>query len=213
MDATLIKKNPPSIFRGDPSPEVDAAWARISNLQPIVISREDVVAAGADPNEAVKFDESFNVGSEAYAGRIDVFHQIHCLDTLRRDVYFDHYYKDMWLGGLNSSIEMHQLHVSHCIYYLLQSIMCNADVNVYTHYWTDTFTEPIADFEINHQCRDFDAILNWQEKTSLDMKKFKSMTRPEGAPIQRMSRKFKEVHGYYHAHPDRINEESGSKIG
>jgi hypothetical protein len=46
MDATLLKNEPLSIFRQDPSPDVDAAWERISNLRPIRILREEVIAAG-----------------------------------------------------------------------------------------------------------------------------------------------------------------------
>lgn len=80
MNATLLPSPTDQIFRDDPSPEVDRAWRRISNEQPIALSKEEVIALGKDPSEAVQYPESFGLG-ESYAGRIDVFHQIHCLDA------------------------------------------------------------------------------------------------------------------------------------
>lgn len=80
MNATLLPSPNDEVFRGSPSAEVDRAWHRIGNTQPIALSKEEIVAAGIDPSEAVQFPDSWGLG-EAYAGRVDVFHQVHCLDT------------------------------------------------------------------------------------------------------------------------------------
>lgn len=78
MNATLVMTDEPSsIFRQDPSPEVDRAWIRISDTRPFGVSRETVVALGKDPASAVKFDGSFNLSYEAYAARLDTLHQVH----------------------------------------------------------------------------------------------------------------------------------------
>jgi hypothetical protein len=91
--------------------------------------------------------------------------------------------------------------------------MCSANVDIYTHVWTDAFYQPLAHFEVDHQRRDFGAILDWQEENSYKMKDFKDMRRPKDTPERRMTRKFKELHGYYAAFPDKVNEETGSTIG
>lgn len=49
--------------------------------------------------------------------------------------------------------------------------MCNANVDVFLHYWIDTLTEmgPYPDFSINHRCRDFEGVLRYQEENSVDL--------------------------------------------
>ncbi|EKG18674.1 hypothetical protein MPH_04067 [Macrophomina phaseolina MS6] len=214
MNATLLPSPTDEIFRSEPGPEVDQAWRRISNERPIAISREEVIAIGKDPDQAVRYPESFGLG-EAYAARIDVFHQIHCLDALRREAYFDHYYGDKY-PTFNATTKLHKAHLSHCIYYLLQNIMCQANVDIYTHVWTDTILQPFPDFQISHKCKDFDAILDWQEQNSLDLHKFYKLRKPEGSgPALKMSSEFQELwKGYdFFNHDADHHGGSGDNIG
>ncbi|KAF2771672.1 hypothetical protein EJ03DRAFT_21764 [Teratosphaeria nubilosa] len=161
MDATLLKSEPPSIFRGDPSPEVDAAWRRISDTRPIALTRDDVLAAGKDPASAVQIPTSWGLGEDKYFGRLDVLHQIHCLDAIRMEAHFEHYYGRKYANGYNDTSRMHRLHLSHCLWLVLQNIMCAATTDVYTHFWTDTFEHAFPDFGVAHQYRDFEAVLRW----------------------------------------------------
>ena len=203
MNATLLELEPASVFRKEPSPEVDEAWIQIAEINPIAISGAAVTALGKDPKRAVKWPESFGFGSDAYAARLDVFHQIHCLDAIRREVYFDYYYGAHYPGGFNTTPEMHKLHLSHCIYYLLQNIMCTANSDVYTHFWTDTFSHPFPDFNINHRCRDFDTVLDWQRVNGVDNVAFTALKKPDDyGPAANMVRKFKEIHNWYQNHKD-----------
>ncbi|KAF1937139.1 hypothetical protein EJ02DRAFT_458958 [Clathrospora elynae] len=214
MNATLLPSTTDQIFRREPGPDVDEAWRRISNERPIAISREEVVAIGKDPNQAVRYPDSFGLG-EAYAARIDVFHQIHCLDALRREAYFDHYYGDKY-SNFNSTTKLHKAHLSHCIYYLLQNIMCQANVDVYTHVWTDTVLQPFPDFQIHHQCKNFDAVLDWQEHNSIDLHEFYRLKKPESyGPAMMMSSEFKELwKGFdFFNHDADQHEGNGGQIG
>ncbi|RAL17387.1 oxidase ustYa family protein [Aspergillus homomorphus CBS 101889] len=201
MNGTLLEPDPLPIYRQPPSPEVDAAWNRLANINPITISRDDVVKLGRDPEQAAKWPESFGFGSEAYIGRIDVFHQIHCLDWLRREAYFDHYYGKKWPPGTPPS-DMHRTHISHCIYLLLQNLMCTANVDIYTHYWADAQLNAFPDFSVNHQCRDFDAVLRWQEENSVNVDEFAAIRKPPDAVARVMSHRFKELFGWYNSNPD-----------
>ncbi|OKL58184.1 hypothetical protein UA08_06867 [Talaromyces atroroseus] len=201
MNATLVEPDPLPIYRRPPSPEVDAAWNRLANIKPIVISRSDVIKLGRDPSIAAKWPESFGFGPEAYIGRIDVFHQIHCLDWLRREAHFDHYYGRKWPPGTPTS-DMHRTHVSHCIYLLLQNLMCSANVDIYTHYWADAQLNAFPDFSVNHKCRDFDAILKWQEDNSIDVDLFGAIRKPPDYEERIMSHRFKELFGWFDSNPD-----------
>ncbi|PWY91613.1 hypothetical protein BO94DRAFT_489481 [Aspergillus sclerotioniger CBS 115572] len=199
MNATLVEPNPLPIYRQPPSPSVDAAWNRLANINPIAITRNDVIKLGRDPAQAAKWPESFGFGPDAYIGRLDIFHQIHCLDWLRRETYFDHYYGKKWPPGTPPS-DMHRTHISHCIYILLQNLMCNANVDIYTHFWADAQLNAFPDFSVNHKCRDFEAILAWQEENSVDVERFAAIRRPEGVVARVMSRRFKELFGWYKSH-------------
>ena len=84
MNATLINTEPPSIWRQEPSDDVDRAWSIMEDPRPVAVTREELAAAGHDPDQAVRWPENFGFGSDTYAVRMEVFHQIHCLDSLRR---------------------------------------------------------------------------------------------------------------------------------
>lgn len=186
---------------------MDKAWEQLGDLRLIPVTLDEVTAAGKVPEDVVKFPSSFGLGEEAYAGRLSVFHQIHCLDAVRREAYAQHYYPD----GVNDTTGMHRLHLSHCIHYLLQNILCQANTDIYTHIWTDAQATAWPDFNVNAQCRDFDAVKSWHKKNAVDLKSFDNLRAPSGAKIHRMSREFKKVLGYFESHED-IGDH-GSEIG
>lgn len=65
-----------SIYLQPPSPEVDAAWKRISSLDPVAITADEVLALEKDPSTAVKFPESLGLGPEAFVAGPNAMHQI-----------------------------------------------------------------------------------------------------------------------------------------
>ena len=209
MEATLLLPKNPSIFRQGPSLEVDLAWKKMWDSRPVPVSKEQVLAMGKDPAEAVQIPEDWGYGSEKYFGRVDVFHQIHCLDALRREAHFEHYYGKKYPNGYKDTTDMHRLHLSHCIHLLLQNIMCSANTDIYTHIWTDTLDHAFPDFNIEHQCKSFDTIMEWQSKNAIDEDRFVNLTRPEGYSYRKMTHKFKEIHGWFSEHQDDGDFSSG----
>jgi hypothetical protein len=77
-----------SIYIQDPSPEVDAAWNYIAaDASPIItISREEAIRLGRDPDVIVKAPEDWGMGNDAYPAQIDAFHEVHCLNMLRKEM-------------------------------------------------------------------------------------------------------------------------------
>lgn len=201
-NTTLLLGSSPSIYRQEPSREVDLAWDRIGDTRLIPLTRAEVEAVGKNPHDAVRFPEDFGLGADAYAGRLEVFHQIHCLDALRREAYFEHYYGPAYGGGYNATSKMHRLHLSHCIEYLLHHILCQANTDVYTHIWTDGVKHPFPDFSVDHQCRDFDAVKSWHDRNAVDVDNFVELVAPPDANVHRMTREFKELHGWFNKHDD-----------
>jgi Mycotoxin biosynthesis protein UstYa len=160
-----------SVFRGDPSPEVDRAWDLVSaeGREIILVPATAVLQSNMDPSVSVKAPPAWDYGDNAYIAQVDVFHQIHCLNELRKEIDFDYYYRDKYPGGI--APKEHKWHKKHCLHILLQNLMCHADVDSITHKWIHytgvsgengrPFVEPIADFNVVKQCRNFNGLLAW----------------------------------------------------
>ncbi|CZR55504.1 uncharacterized protein PAC_05392 [Phialocephala subalpina] len=205
-NGSLLPHNPPSIFRQDPSDEVDMAWARIGNINPIPMSAAEVRGNGYDPSIVARWPEVYGLGPDAYVGRLDVFHEIHCLDMLRREAHYDYYYEKEWPKAAGGAPADHRVHVSHCVYALLQELMCNANTDPFVHYWVDIGDEPYPDFSITRQCRDFEAVLEWQEEKSIPMSQYRDVIRkPLGVTPKIMSDEYKYMVGL-------INEDGSPKV-
>jgi hypothetical protein len=170
-----------TIYRQPPSPEVDAAWNDISMLgfEGIIASAEDIVKSGKDPAFAIQAPQSWKEGSDAYLVEMDVFHQIHCLNMLRKHIHYGYYFK----GPITSAREHHR---DHCLYTLLQNLMCKADVGIITLNWMYMEKHgrfmPAEDFSLAKKCVDFDAILTWAKDNAIQdwNPRWKALRHPPG---------------------------------
>ncbi|KAM3086088.1 hypothetical protein ACMFMG_000226 [Clarireedia jacksonii] len=86
---------------------------------------------------------------------LGVFHQLHCLMELRHAIYND------WDGERHSKMAPH--HTRHCLEYLRQSIMCNADTNLEARVVSESGVKETPGWDLK-KCRDFGQILNWAEE-------------------------------------------------
>ncbi|KAI0009997.1 hypothetical protein F4779DRAFT_639808 [Xylariaceae sp. FL0662B] len=155
-----------SIYVGQPSREVDRAWDRIQEAMILGVTREDVTRVGKNADKAVPFDPAWGLGGDIYMAEVDVFHQIHCLNVLRKALItnYDYYWGRKW--GFEPPLDF-KTHLRHCTSLLLQGLMCHADVEVITHEWNEEQPWPFPDFGVVKQCRDFDALLEWAEANNL----------------------------------------------
>ncbi|MCJ1376916.1 hypothetical protein MMC17_000006 [Xylographa soralifera] len=190
LNGSFLNTSPPSIYRQPPSPAVDAAWERISLTRTIPISSADVLRVGKNPLKTAKFPLSHNLGPDAYVAQIDVFHQIHCLNILRKELHFDYYYGSTYPAGRASEPAQQPMHVSHCLHILLQNLMCQASVDVVTHRWVDVQKHPIPDFSVRKVCRDFEAVLQHVEERSVE---FMSIRRPLDAWVETAPDVFRDL--------------------
>ena len=96
---------------------------------------------------------------------------------------FDYYFGSQFPDGKPD--EAHRVHVSHCLHILLQNLMCHADVDIVTHRWLDVRLHPFPDFNVQKKCRDFDAVLQWQDENKVDFDRLMDIRKPEKVvPIQ-----------------------------
>ncbi|KAG2148148.1 uncharacterized protein EDB93DRAFT_1084986, partial [Suillus bovinus] len=136
----------PSIYRGSPSPEINAAWDRISldGSRPIRMSHEQLLRTGEKPSPVmVRYPDEYGGG---YMATVEVIHQLHCIDMLRRVSWGNES-----LGhGIHESHQDFRIHLDHCIEMLRQIIMCRGDVTMLTYDWVEGVENPFPNFNIPH---------------------------------------------------------------
>ncbi|KAJ3571418.1 hypothetical protein NPX13_g5386 [Xylaria arbuscula] len=181
--------DPRDTYRLPPSPEVDEAWDRITRVNLISISEDEIRNLGKDPSLALHSPESWWSESwgNGYMGQIDVFHQIHCLNMLRQGLITNYNYYWGKKYGLTPPVQF-GMHLNHCLGTILENLMCHADVDIVTFNWREKQDEPWPDFEITKQCRDFEAIVEWQNEKKLDdtIERWKALQKPADAKQRKL---------------------------
>ncbi|KAH7078109.1 hypothetical protein BKA63DRAFT_440560 [Paraphoma chrysanthemicola] len=177
-NGTFWDTDPPSIWRVRTGAKADAAWDSIgSNITPIVITSADVLALGKDPATAVKVPPELNYGNDAYIAGMDVFHHLHCLDKLRREISYKHYHEAE--EGPSPGSELHEAHINHCLDMLAQALRCTSSVDMVTFNWVEGHRMPQPDFSNKKVCRDFDSLRSWTVENAIDGDAFfKAATKP-----------------------------------
>ncbi|KAG2043235.1 hypothetical protein BDR03DRAFT_506103 [Suillus americanus] len=144
-------------YHGPPPPELDAAWARISDdVPPIRVTIDDLRKAGeVDLPATVKYPQSNGGG---FMASLEVHHQMRCLNFLRKSTWSDHYKLDPLFQRDPSVVRMY---LDDCVELIRQSIMCNAEVAMITWDWVKNRTAPYPDFNTRHACRKFENVMDW----------------------------------------------------
>ncbi|KAL4959709.1 oxidase ustYa family protein [Aspergillus stella-maris] len=181
LNGTLFAIPEHSIAREEPGPENDASWEQYETIFTHIVSRKEILKLGKDPDTVARFeDEYWGLGDDAYMVQLDVMHQIHCLNILRKAAFATYPgYKPPSDKG--SQDPTYWIHLSHCVDILLQNLQCNANTEVLTLSWVEDRAAPWPDFSVNRQCRDFSIIVDWQRGNAVNSEKFGKMTRPKGA--------------------------------
>ncbi|KAK6845905.1 hypothetical protein PG987_001093 [Apiospora arundinis] len=145
------------------------------------VTSADVAKLGKDPTTTVRAPAEWGLGDDAHLVQLDLAHQLHCLDVVRKAMYPDYYAERALLRGV---------HAQHCVDVLLQNLLCDASVDVYTHNWVETQRHPFPDMSLNRQCRDFDAVLAWHHENLIPWTR--NVTRPADATVLPMPQRLKE---------------------
>lgn len=163
--------------------DADAEWNRISShVFPILISSDEIRKLGKDPSLAVRVPDEFGFGSDAYVAQTEVFHLLHCLDMLRKEISYEHYYFPLF--GNNPDAQ-HTAHITHCVDILAQFIKCQSPVDMILFNWVEGWDQPFPDFFNKHVCRDYEALLEYVNENSLPKEIFEQMKEPPADyPVQ-----------------------------
>ncbi|PVH96853.1 hypothetical protein DM02DRAFT_658853 [Periconia macrospinosa] len=125
-------------FTGPPSQDSNAAW---ENLIPP--GRGFVRIVNEDSGEEGQYC-------------VSVFHQLHCLDMLRRG-----YYAATARPPPRPSHALPSAHMQHCFDYIRQALICAADQTLEER---DNSVGGVKGWGTTHQCRNFEALKEWTHK-------------------------------------------------
>ncbi|KAF8983073.1 hypothetical protein BDQ17DRAFT_1261724, partial [Cyathus striatus] len=148
---TGYEENRP-IYDKPPSKEVDDAWSSLYKYASIQISKSD---AARLPNKTWPI---LTDSDRHYVSGFDVFHQLHCLDYIRKATHESHY-----------NLTNKDTTVQYCISALRQSIMCTADLSAIVFQWSESRKRVIERADIVHSCRNFTKIYEWTIQNHFDM--------------------------------------------
>ena len=73
-------------------------------------------------------------------------------------------------------------HIDHCIEMLRQSIMCQSDLGILTYNWVEVQDFPWPNFNTEHQCRDYEKVLEWDKEKEV-MAFEEKMTKTQGVTV------------------------------
>ncbi|KAI2606662.1 hypothetical protein GGR54DRAFT_652257 [Hypoxylon sp. NC1633] len=159
-----------SIARELPNAAADELWDDWELTRFYPLTRADVERMGKDPATVPKLKNAeWGLGDDAYLGAFDVYHQIHCLNVLRRNAYRGYYH----LPPRNHSVAgLPEIHINHCVDILLQALQCSGNVNFMTYHWVAGQEYPQPDMSINRQCINFEKLAAFRKENGLDLDKY-----------------------------------------
>lgn len=177
-----------SSWRKDPSVQMDRLWQSFATPMYIPIDSNTVRRLGKDPELVVAIPEEWNYGTDRHLAAPDVFHQLHCLDAIRRQAWAG-YYDLTHVDPSKDGSSKHAQHLKHCVHMLVQHITCSASTDLLTYNWGESQQYPFPDFGVNRKCRDFEVIKKWTRHNMIHNRyqEIHDMKRPENAKFKPLS--------------------------
>lgn len=156
-------------YVGNPE-DTEENWRRLLEPMNFKATEDELLKSN------IKIDDRIvRVSGGGYVGVLSVYHELHCLEALRRSTLRSYYYANMTAAGMDHDDRVIG-HLTHCIEYIRRTIMCHADVSVYAATWiADSHEKPNKDLISNgeRECVNWDAIDKWSRERALKKKVYK----------------------------------------
>ncbi|RYP20472.1 hypothetical protein DL765_002771 [Monosporascus sp. GIB2] len=155
------------------STAADEAWKA---LYPQTVVRIPKSMADQLPNKTIPL----NGDEDHFPVLISVFHELHCLDSIRH-IYFGHTEGFDENPVINEAILAPE-HIDHCFDSLRQTLMCGADISPMPYKWTEERQKALGYLDVQHTCRDYDALLDWAGRPEHDISGWDETIKPTSIP-------------------------------
>ncbi|KAF4622762.1 hypothetical protein G7Y89_g14265 [Cudoniella acicularis] len=149
MEYTTVDYLEPSQYAGRPTAKKEAQWDSLLSVGFVSITEDE--KSGLLHETATDRHNPDN-----YVVELDVFHQLHCLQALRKQVWYP-----VFIDIKNDPETVWEAHLDHCVDYLRHSLMCNAALTPTTFYWDEEKRGYHPTEAMPHTCVVFDNIWEW----------------------------------------------------
>ncbi|KAK0663417.1 hypothetical protein QBC41DRAFT_234617, partial [Cercophora samala] len=150
----------PNNFNGPPRPELEEEWKRLTGNDTIRVTFSEVEQFSNRDETIIQLNDE----KGGYFTTVAVYHGLHCVQRLHHYIYSSHYYPNL----TQDQQFVLQRHAEHCLDWLRQYVMCNADTTLMPARWTANSPKPAVLDWGNHQCVVWDDIENWMAARAFD---------------------------------------------
>ncbi|SMR48644.1 unnamed protein product [Zymoseptoria tritici ST99CH_1E4] len=159
--------NATSRWTSPPSPAVDRAWVDLGvrdggfllparTGKKVGLSMKEHLYDGPGTFDKDPDEEGFFV-------LIQGFHDIHCLNELRKALYFNKPYYKQYEDDTKVTEPNRRSHINHCLDNVRERLMCTADIGLIPSVYTGPHSEAIK-FANQHKCHNYNALLEWKQQ-------------------------------------------------
>ncbi|KAI1119893.1 hypothetical protein F5Y10DRAFT_259444 [Nemania abortiva] len=134
-------------YVGMPTPEMDDAWVDIIRGGGVDLVGEEAKSVAG---------KTYQKPGGWHLSGTHVFHQLHCLNKLRKATHPEYYGHHDFEPQANW-----RMHLDHCIDYIRQSLQCSADMTSIAVDWNEARRRIVPNLEAVHTCRDFRHVQAW----------------------------------------------------
>ncbi|KAI0391627.1 hypothetical protein F5Y17DRAFT_439825 [Xylariaceae sp. FL0594] len=159
-------------WRGHNSTETDKAWREYVPVgRLIMLPKEEAAAASIDPTRHAYIDRP-DLGMVGYPVIVEAVHQMHCLDLLRRNLYYNKAFTDANCEPhecVSKGFERYGVwHLDHCVEMLRNRIACTSDLGVVPHLWYKHAGRLTIENARMHTCANYDALKDFMHATGVE---------------------------------------------
>ncbi|KAL3417600.1 hypothetical protein PVAG01_10610 [Phlyctema vagabunda] len=153
------------LYAGKPTEQMDKAWDELIEGSYMMLSDNEKEKVQSDaPWELETIDDKVYM-------EVGVFHDLHCLNLLRKTIEPDHYNVHTDFTGLLQE-KYKRVHIYHCIEHLRQSLQCHGDLTPVPLFSANKLPGTFLSHSLTHTCRDFDAIKRWRDDRNKENEPF-----------------------------------------
>ncbi|KXL48195.1 hypothetical protein M433DRAFT_27669 [Acidomyces richmondensis BFW] len=141
------------------SNDIDAKWEDLYNFGLSGLTYDEASKL-LDPTAHLPHDKS------TYIVTLGVFHQLHCLNHLRKALYPDEH-PGLWQYHANGTVDhstILSLHWDHCLDVIRQALMCQSDITPMPFFYRESDDNIYSSLETTHYCRNFEDIKDWAKQ-------------------------------------------------
>ncbi|KAG8408980.1 hypothetical protein J3458_019987 [Metarhizium acridum] len=160
-----------------PGPETDQLWHDLVNTGAMFpLSEEQFSEVNDNIETGIRYTHD---PQGRFLGTLAATHQIHCVDALRKGLWFHYEHYRATNDPLFIDKDPPEEHLMHCVEMLRNAVMCFGDVSVITYNWKKGHDAPKGSFKSLHACQKWDKIEDWRAIHNIT-EEIKTLERPIG---------------------------------